>query len=158
MWFYKMYIYLNFYRHWNVQYWCISASKRTNTYAFSVFKCTKLMYRQHLKINPYEYWNHDINCIFLFFLVVISITLFSIASLNCSLIYLIWNYNISFCCVISAARSFPIKRRTLRTVKQDLTLNLEINNIWNRLTFTCHVFHGPQKNVFSDMLWLTIEL
>ncbi len=50
-----------------------------------------------------------------------------------------WNDNFLFCCVISAASSFPIKGRRLHNVKQDFTVNFKINNIWNHLTFTCHV-------------------
>ncbi len=86
-----------------------SASKRTNTYVFSAFKRWKLTYWLHLKMNPYEYCgiNFIISC-------HINYLVFS-----CLPVYLIWNDNISFCCVISAS-SFP--RICLHNVKQDFTL------------------------------------
>ncbi len=87
-----------------------SSSKRTNTYVFSAFKRTKLTYQRHLKL---ILMNIEIALLILLLVVlfVISITLFAIAS-RCLLVYLILNDNILFCCVISAASSFPNKRPT----------------------------------------------
>ncbi len=74
-----------------------------------------------LQINPYEYWKRGINFIIIVFSCHYNGIIFSIALLNCLLIYLIWNdsYHFILFYVIYGANSF----RRIHNVKQDYTLN-----------------------------------